>query len=80
MPFKCLVSGREVPGVTPLVTRLYRPPVRLRTSDRHSLVIFARATTGPGRGESLYPADGRLTPKFIVDDYEVWVIAKEAGK
>ncbi len=24
-----------------------------------------------------YPADGRLTPPFIVDDYEVWIVGEE---
>ncbi len=26
-----------------------------------------------------YPADGRLTPPFILDDYEVWIVGQEPG-
>jgi len=26
-----------------------------------------------------YPADGRLTPAFMLDDYEVWIVGQEPG-
>jgi hypothetical protein len=26
-----------------------------------------------------YPADGRLTPAFVVDDHEVWIVGQEPG-